>query len=171
MTRISILWLAVWLMVCGQAYAEEMKAYENKQAGLRMRYPAGWVMDDKVAGVLVAFGAPQDKANLKLVENVTVVVQDLVRDERLETYTRSYEQQLKNDPSTKVIESKKTMLGALPAHRIVCVGQQGNLQIQFLQVWTVKGGKAYLFTYGASKDTFGNFLSEAESIISSLKFL
>ena len=156
----------------GAVMAAEQVSYENKKTGLKFSYPANWVADEKVPGIAVAFGAPKDKANLDLVENVTVIIQDLTPERStLERYTKAYEKELKSEPSAKVVESTKTTLAGLPAHMIVCVGKQGTFDIRFMQVWTVKDGKAYLLTYGAPKSTYENFLAEAESIISSLRFI
>ena len=108
---------ALVLISVSAASAEDLKPYENKQAGLRLRYPAAWVKSETLKGALVAFGAPKEKANLKLVENVTLVIQDLAPDvATLEKYTAMYDAQRKKDPSgVALVESKKTVLGGLPA--------------------------------------------------------
>ena len=152
--------------------AAGFQSYENRQAGLRLGYPAGWIKSESTPGVLVAFGAPKEKANLKLVENVTVVVQDLTPDvATLEKYTAMYDAQRKKDPSVVLVESKKTVLGGLPAQRIVCTAKQGGMDVKFMQVWTVRGKKAYLCTYGAAKENYATFLKEAEGILRSLEFI
>ena len=154
-------------------YAGPMQSYENTKAGVRLTYPKGWIKSENVPGALVAFGVPEEKANLDMVENVMVVVQKLPPEvPTLEKYTTMYEAQRKKDPvGTQTIVSKETMLGGLPAQLIVCLSKKGGLDVEFLQVWTVKDNKAYLLTYGAVRDKYANFLKEAEGIIASLKFI
>ena len=157
----------------GSLRAEEFAVYENKAAGLKLRHPAAWVQDEKVPGVLVAFGAPKEKANLDLVENVTLMVHDVTPEtSTLEKYTQKYVAELASDTSdAKIVESHETVLAGLPAHRIVCVGKHGKFDIQFSQIWALNKGKAYLCTYGAPKATYPKFLSEAEGIMASLEFV
>ena len=170
--RSLCLLIAVLMMLPLSAAAEGWLSYENKQAGVKLKYPPDWVMTETLAGAVVAFGVPKEKANLKMVENVTVTVQDLTPDATLEKYSRAYEEQRKNDPiAPKVIESRKTTLGGLAARRIVCLGKQKEMEIEFLQVWTIKDHKSYLLTYGAEKNTYAKFVKEAEKIISSLVFV
>ena len=169
-----VLWVGLLTLFSTYAIAaDSVLVYENKPAGVKLRYPADWIKSETLPGALIAFGAPKEKANLKMVENVTLSVQVPSKEfATLEKYTRMYDEQRKKDPiAPKVLESKKTTLGGLPAQRIVCVGQQNGMEIQFLQVWTMRKGKAYLFTYGSSKETYKNFEKEAEKIIASLAFV
>ena len=154
------------------AGAADMLSYENKQAGAKLKYPADWIKSETLEGTVVAFGAPKARANLKMVENVALVVQDVTADATLDKYTAAYEKERKKSPNApKILESRKTTLGGQPAQRIVCLGTQGGLEIEFLQVWTIRKQKAYLLTYGSSKETYANFSKEAEKIISSLVFI
>ena len=164
--------LAAGLLYSLPAMAETFLAYERPEAGVKLKYPADWIKSESLPGVLVAFGVPKEKANLKMVENIALTVQELPADmSTLETYTSMYEKQREKDPNPpKVIESKKTKLGGQPAQSIVCIGKQNGLEIQFWQVWTIKDAKAYLFTYGAEKKTYKNFLKEAERITASFIF-
>ena len=154
------------------ADAAGVKPYVNAKSGVNISYPADWVKSENVPGALVAFGAPKEKANLKMVENVTLTVQELPQEfATMDKYTKMYEKQREQTPDPpKVIESKKMKLGGQPAQSIVCVGKQNGMDIQFWQVWTVKDAKAYLFTYGAEKSSYTKFLKEAERIIASLSF-
>ena len=173
LTKRSLCWLiAAAMMLPVSAAAAGWLFYENKKAGVKIKYPADWVMTETLAGSVVAFGVPKEKANLKMVENVTVTVQDLTPDATLEKYTRAYEAERKKDPhGPVVVESRKATLGGQPAQRIVCIGKQGGMEIEFLQVWTIKDHKSYLLTYSAEKKTYMKFAKEAEKIISSLVFI
>ena len=160
------------MMLPISAGAGDMLSYENQQAGVKMKYPADWIKSETLEGAVVAFGAPKAKANLKMVENVSLVVQDVTPDATLDKYTAAYEMERKRNPNgPRVAESRKTTLGGQPAQRIVCFATQNGMEIEFLQVWTIRKQKAYLLWYGASKETYANFSKEAEKIISSLMFI
>ena len=164
------LWLGAWLLLPVSVMASAVLPYENKEAGVKLKYPADWIKAENLPGTLVGFGVPKEKANLKMVENVLLTVDNNLPAEAatLEKYTKMYEEQRQKDAiAPRLLESKKTKLGGLPAQSIVCAGKQKGMDIKFWQIWTVKDGKAYLFTYGASKETYPKFLKEAERIVAS----
>ena len=177
-TRVKIketslcLFVVASMMLPLSASAADMLSYENSTAGVKLKYPADWIKSEALPGAVVAFGVPKEKANLKMVENISLTIQDLTPDATLDKYTAAYEKERKNNPDgPKVLESRKTTLGGQPAQRIVCVGMQNGMEIEFLQVWTIRKQKSYLITYGSSKETYAKFSQEAEKIISSLVFI
>ena len=171
-TKGLCLFVAAAMMLPMSAGAADTLSYENNKAGVKLKYPADWIKSETLEGTVVAFGAPKAKANLKMVENVSLVVQDVTPDATLDKYTAAYEKERGKDPNgPKVAESRKSTLGGQPAQRIVCVSTQNGMEIEFLQVWTIRKQKAYLLTYGSSKATYMKFSKEAEKIISSLVFI
>jgi hypothetical protein len=148
------------------------KKYESSSQGFEMKYPSEWeIEEDPSVSVAVMLFSGLEGEDDTFVENANVVVQDLAGTgitlddytslnlEQLDTVITGYEE-VSQGPAT---------LSGNDAHRLVYTGIQGKLNLKFMQVWTIKDEKAYIFTYVASEDKYDKYLSDVEKMVESFK--
>jgi len=98
--------------------------------------------------------------------NINILVQPLpVTIKNLEDYTELSKKQYEQF-NAKILEVSDVEMGSLPAKKLVV--EAGTLK--YLQVYVVKEGKAYLFTYSANITEYEKDLAEVEKILASWKF-
>jgi hypothetical protein len=86
----------------------------------------------------------------------------------LDTFVQGSINSLKKDNSDfSLIESTSTTLGGVPAHQIVFLANHKKA----LTVLTIRNNVAYWLTYYSEPEKYQKFLSSAEQMISSFKFL
>ncbi len=168
----STLWTVFMLLAfAGTALAEGLLSYKATDWGLSMQYPKGWSTREEQKGAVVTFLAPiENDGGDKLRENVNVMVQD-AQGMSLAQYTDYSKKQLQQMVQAADLERiTDTTLGGAPAKRIEYTGRdnQGGTR-KFLQVWTVKNGKAYLSTYTAEEEDFDKYVADAQNIINSIQ--
>ena len=145
--------------------------YDSPDYGIRIKYPADWTKEEQVMGAVVAFFAPREGASDVLQENVNILVQDLsAQPMTLDEFTElsvGQTEQLITDAS--ILDSSAATLGGNPGHKLVFTGKQGEYDLKWLQVWTIKDDKAYIISYTAEIDTYSAFLKTAEEMIESFE--
>ncbi|MGK7904897.1 MAG: hypothetical protein AB4352_26525 [Hormoscilla sp.] len=57
-----------------------------------------------------------------------------------------------------------------PAWQIVFTGNNGKFQFKRRQIWTLKDDRAYVLTYTAPVDDYGEFEETVQDMIKSLEF-
>jgi hypothetical protein len=167
--KMGLLLAVLMLAGCGTG----RNVYESKEAGVRLEYPDGWTENEKMPMVTIAFEVPKADANPALPESVMLEAHKVWPEiDTTEKYTQAYEAKIDADPTAtvKLVDSSAVELGGLPGRRVTCTGKKNDLDVKYTQVWTVKDGMAYFFTYGATVDKFDKFLKQAEAIIFSAEF-
>ncbi|MDP2654639.1 MAG: hypothetical protein Q8Q08_11510 [Candidatus Omnitrophota bacterium] len=150
--------------------------YVNPQFGISFTYPAYWKREDNhSSGALVLLNAPLQSAMDPFSESFNIVVHDYFG--QTTTLSKFTKQVVDGMSSTmwkgmvKVLESKKTRLGGLPAHRLVFEMRTKELSVKTLQVWTVVGGQRVFFlTYMAAVKDFDNYKPEIDTILKTFQF-
>ena len=85
----------------------------------------------------------------------------------LEDYTDVKRGQVIDPLVQSAIEENSTSLSGYPAHEIVHSSNTGSDKLKIMQVWTIKNGNAYEFTYSALDDEYLEFLPIIRQIIDS----
>lgn len=132
-------------------------------------YPAAWEVIEKETTPTVLFVALKTADGDPFRENVGVTRQALAdQATTVETYTDEF---LTLAPEMLddyvLVSSQSATLAGLPAHRVIYTGSQNGMPLQWLQVWTVTGGQAYILTYTADPAEFQTYLADADALISS----
>lgn len=133
---------------------------------IRINYPSTWTSkyDNLDPNTKVWFQNPTDM----LQEGLMVVVDDSIGHMTLDTFVQGNINSLKKDNSDfSLIESTSTTLGGVPAHQIVFLANHKKA----LTVLTIRNNIAYCLTYYSEPEKYQKFLSSAEQMISSFKFL
>src|SRR5262245_23947398 len=73
--------IVIFLIVVGLVglayFGGGLKAYENKDYGISMKYPGDWVLEENVEGTLAIFSSTKENSMDIYQESVNLVVQDL----------------------------------------------------------------------------------------------
>ncbi len=144
--------------------------YSSYEDGYSISYPASWAIKEKSDGASVIFLSAQESAFDIFMENVNVVVQDLSNNPRsLDSYTETAILQLQAvfQQNMEIIANESFYLSGQPAHKIVFTAKGDQADLKFMNVWTIKGQKAYQITYAALIDKFDTYLGKADRIINS----
>lgn len=162
--------LSFSLAACG----EKMKSYENPFYGVSIRYPQDWIPQEGVMGTVVTFvHVPKRKERKPYAfkENINIVVQELPEGEKtLSEYSDLVLEQLKMVmPDAEILKSEKVKFFKNRGHRIFCKVSQDNVQLKWLQTWTIENGKAYMVTYTAEESRFKRFLPRVEKMLETLE--
>lgn len=152
---------------------KDFLTYESPTHGIRIKYPKDWTMQEGFMGTVVVFLSPKADASDVFQENLSVGVEDLsgvsiTLDEYTELTIDQIEQFITD---FNVVESGKTTLANNSAYKIVYTGSQAQYSIKWMQIWTIKGYKAYLITYTAETNNYSDFLEIVEAMISSFEFM
>ena len=146
--------------------------YKNLSYGIKINYPETWSiqnLENPVTGEVVTFLPVKQKQGNKLQENLTIKV--------LENYSGTLDQstdlfisEINNRLSeAKIIDKGSTILANKAANQLVYTGKNGSKSLKNLQVWTLKGDRAYVITYTAAIDNYDEFVQTAESMIKSFE--
>ncbi|MEM6686685.1 MAG: hypothetical protein AAF617_12960 [Bacteroidota bacterium] len=137
-----------------------------------IKCPSDWTTDtSKSMGVDVFMYKEADAVD-GFAENINVLVQDLSGyDMDLDSYTELSEGQIKDMIiDGKILSSSRVTNGAFPYHKIIYVGQQNELSLQFLQRYYIKDKKAYVLTLTCEKKEFKKYLTVGNTIFKSFRF-
>lgn len=139
--------------------------------GLKIKHPQTWNSPDinnPTTGEKVTFISPKQTEADKFQEKVTVSVQDFSG--RLEEFSNLSIKEINNNMSkAKIVSLSETFIAKKPGKELVFTGINGENSLRNLQVFTLKGDKAYVIIYTAEKDSYEKFLPTAETMIKSFE--
>jgi hypothetical protein len=153
---------------------KEMKLYENAEHGFKMSYPSNWVAQEPDAndlGIVVGFLAPEEDVNNPAVY-IYLQVENLPVGQKitLEQYSQAVLSSLNNSmPGLKIITENDIFIDDLPGHAVVYDLVSEGTTYRVLKAWTIRGEKAFAFTYNAPLDRYDAIAGYASKIIGSLK--
>jgi serine/threonine-protein kinase len=140
--------------------------YTNDAEGFTIRYPADWEKSEDVEGTVVLFKSPSEGLSDAVRESVGVTTEALPSPSiDIQEYSDAAIDQVKQAiPEFDLISTESTTVAGHPGHRIVYTGKQGSVELQWQQVYTVVGDKAYILTFVAVPDSYSRFVGIAQSI-------
>jgi serine/threonine-protein kinase len=152
---------------------EKFIPYENSNYSIKIKYPVKWQQQRKeiyVAGVteVVTFISPKQSDTDKFQEKVNIDIEEFSG--TLADSKKLFIDEIKNTlPDAQIINTSSTTLAFKPANQIIYTGQDGESHLKNLQVWTLKGNKAYVITYTAAIDDYDKFINTANEMINSFE--
>jgi len=164
------MFLAGIILLSGPVFAQQSKTFEHRQFKYTIKYPADYQL--KPLGRVMVFVSPDvDKKN-GFAENVNVAVEPLSAPVmKLDDFFTGAKKNLTLGGSgVKILEEKKDKLSGAEAYKIIYTSKQKKTNFKLLQVITIHKDKAFVVTYTALAEQFDRGLSQANSIIKSLKF-
>lgn len=152
------------------------KSYQSQQYGFSLQYPGNWSLNENPGGQFkLAFKSAPESSTDKYFEFVGVNVADLSAKPGigLQEVADTWEQQTvsaSQNVNFQIIDRGVSTLGGEQARNIVFTAAPDGVPSKGLTRITLKNNKAYIFSYFAEADKYNTFLSQAESILSSVMF-
>lgn len=151
----------------------EMLLYENVQYGFGMSHPINWIVQEPDAndqGIVVGFLAPGEDVNSPATY-LLVQIEKLPSGQKitLEQYGQAVQRNLKAAmPDLKILTESDISIGGQPGHAIVYNLASQDVTFRVLKAWTLRGEKAYAFTYNAPDDRYDESAGDISKMIGSL---
>ncbi len=161
----------IWYVMKGN----EFSTYKDKGGiGLSIRYPAKWTVAPYTNDTLVTFYSPLENSLDIFKENFNVVVQDLSEQKHkvgLDQYTKIAISQMQAVfKSGFVLEvSKPAFVNGIPGYQIVFLVKGTDNELKIKCVWTIKGARAYQFTYGALASQYDKYIGQVDAMLRSVQ--
>jgi eukaryotic-like serine/threonine-protein kinase len=158
----------------GLSDLKELSLYENAENGFSLSYPAGWIAQaagPNEEGLVAGFLAPGEDEDAPEVY-VFLQIEKLPEKQMvtLQQYTQSVLSSLKKaQPNLAIRNETEISIGDAPGHAISYSLSSSGVEYDVVKAWTVKGDKAFIFTYNAPSGRYDEFAGDAEKIIGSLK--
>jgi serine/threonine-protein kinase len=140
--------------------------YENPTDKIKIEYPSNWTKKENISvDNVVAFRPPPDMSG-KYAAGLGIYVHKLpVADISLEDYSIMQADYLRNQSFT-ILKSNNTTLAHQPGNWVKYETHVGS---QALEVWTIKGDKAYVIVYLAEKGKYTHYLPAIQTMIYSFE--
>ncbi|MFB2770166.1 protein kinase [Pelatocladus sp. BLCC-F211] len=152
---------------------EKFIPYENTEYQIKIKYPESWqlqIKDIYVAGVteLATIISPKQNDTDRFQEKINIDIEEFSG--TLAESKQLFINEIKNTlPDAEIIDMSSTTLAFKQANQIIYTGKDGDLELKNLQVWTLKGNKAYVITYTAAIDDYEQFINTANEMINSFE--
>ena len=151
---------------------ENFSIYNKSDLGVIIKYPQNWQrqdIDNFITKEVVAFISPQS-GNNDFQEKIILSIEDYSGslEQSKADFTKEINQVFS---AAKIIETSSTTLAFKPAYQIIYTwkDEENNLDLKNLQIWTLKGNKAYILTYTAREDNYNKFLPVVKKMIKSFE--
>ncbi len=147
---ICIMLLAGFILAgCGSGSEQPSPGFEfyrNSQYSFSLQVPVDWTKPDNTPGAAIQFYAPLQDSIDTVQENLNIIVQNLGQNMTLDDYSQPYLQQLQLIATNGFQVSDVTLAG-LPAKQAIFTKVVDSRSIDFRQIWTLKGTRAYGLTF------------------------
>lgn len=170
---VVLIFLTVFLSGCEKATVEGFSLYRSTPLGFSMEYPSFWEKTADVKEGIAAFVTPQEGFGDEYRENVSVQ-RFTPETPSLEDYSKKYLENLEGTlKNYKLVSEEDTELAGEPAYKIVYESQDDDetASMRFLQIFALHGGNIYVLSYMADFNGYAYFLSFAEKMIATFRFL
>ena len=151
---------------------ENFTSYNKSDLGITIKYPPTWQrqdIDNFITKEVVAFISPQS-GNNDFQEKIILSIEDYSGslEQSKADFTKEINQVFS---AAKIIETSSTTHAFKPAYQIIYTwkDEENNLDLKNLQIWTLKGNKAYILTYTAREDNYNKFLPVVKKMIKSFE--
>lgn len=158
----------------------ELRVFESIKHNVKMTYPSSWNRKDErevqeifrtnpnfnsYSDTFVLFGLSEE---LQPPSTLAISKQDLEMNISLENYVRGNENDMQvHSKGIHVVESSKTILGDLPAHRTLFKEGEKLISVTF----TITENTAYLIHFISNVQEYQKFLPTVEKALNSFQFL
>jgi eukaryotic-like serine/threonine-protein kinase len=147
--------------------------YTNSDYQFSLDYPQTWSerqIDDPITGEVVVFTSPKETDADLFAEKVYLAVEYLSSEPtNLERYSQTVLNRLNQteNGNRELYKDFKTTIDNSPARTVIYSRQQGSLQLQQMESFTIKNNQVYIAIYTAEKEKFAEFYPTVEKMIDS----
>jgi eukaryotic-like serine/threonine-protein kinase len=150
---------------------ENFVTYENSSVGIKMKYPQSWErrnLDNFITGEVVEFVSSKQSDADKFQEKLTISVENFSG--TLEDFSDTSTKDIKNHlVKPQINQPRETTLANKLAYKLIYTGNDGGNHLKSMEIFTLKGDKAYVITYTAARDSYNDFIQTAETMIKSFE--
>jgi eukaryotic-like serine/threonine-protein kinase len=152
---------------------ENLVKYTNSDYQFSLDYPQTWSeqqIDDPITGEVVVFTSPKETDADLFLEKVYLAVEYLSSEPtNLERYNQTVLNRINQTENSNIElqENFKTRIDNSPARTVIYSRQQGALQIQQMESFTIKNNQVYIAIYTAERAKFYKFYPTVEKMIDS----
>ena len=153
--------------------SNDFLTYKDVTLGIKIDYPAGWI-HELHAGGLVTFLTSLEGDSNTYPAGLGITVQHLKsKNMSLSEITKV---QIKNltqsHPDFRLVESTEFKLSGIIANKIVFTATDSmKHERKAMQIWTLKGDKAYLITYKAEPGKYSKYLPTIQRMVDSFQLI
>ena len=148
-------------------------SYVSDDYGMELDYPEAWTLSSRddflLSGVMAA--SPLEDAEDFFRENISVLVERVGENTSLEDYTIDSISEIRNSGNFTLLDTQGYSLGDRDAVSAVYRGEERNVEIKRMQLWTVAGDKAYIITFTAQPEEYERYFPIAKKVIDSFQLL
>ena len=170
---IALTGLGSWILISQRSNEPEIElsSYESQSEGFRIDYPQDWSKQERndfFATGVIFFSPLVDDAD-RFKEKVSLLVENIPNNMSLEAYTDQSLAEIRKLSDPDIKKAQKITLGSNEARQIVYRGEENGQPVRRMQVWSVKGDRAYVLTYTATPQDYDLYLPMVEKTIESFE--
>lgn len=149
--------------------AATAQTYESKTDKFTLQFPATRTFEENVYGSSVMFFTPLAQDD-KLRENIGIVKKTLDKEYTLDEYYTLTKPELQNlIPNFVEVSNETIKIKDMNAQKLIYQGTQGEVKLQWAQVYLIKNKVVYIITYTATEDTFNEFIKNVDDMVATLE--
>ncbi|ELS05373.1 serine/threonine protein kinase [Xenococcus sp. PCC 7305] len=149
--------------------------YNNEIHEISFKYPKDWSLeelDDPITGDILVLTSPAEDGFDLFQEKIYLSIDELPEDvNNLDLYSQTMFKKIQAqlEPNTVIYQGEIDKLDGMNARSLMYLRQEDAKSLQQMEIFTVKGNRAYVFTYVAEDIKYQDFLQVTKKILGSLK--
>jgi serine/threonine-protein kinase len=147
--------------------------YQDNTLGIKIDYPTGWIHELHADGLVTFLPGLEGNTNT-YPAGLGITVEHLKsKNMPLSEITKIQIKNLtQNHSDFRLLESTDFRLAGNMAYKIVFTATDSmKHERKAMQIWTVKGDKAYLITYKAEPEQYSKYLPTIQKMVDSFQFI
>ena len=149
--------------------------YNNESYNISFKYPQDWSLEeleDPITGDIAVLTAPLESGFDLFQEKIYFAIDELPEEvNSLDLYSQTMFKKIRSqlDPDIIIYQGDIENLDGNKARSLMYLRQEGTTSLQQMEIFTVKGNRAYIFTYVAEDTKYHEFLKITKKILGSLE--
>jgi eukaryotic-like serine/threonine-protein kinase len=161
-----------------QSFAQNgnFSTYKNTTHGIEIQYPSDWMIMEQgkspfvMSPDVITLLSPNSNISKTIPATFRVSVQNI--NVTLDDYTnKTVGELVKYTPGAKIIESNKTTLAGIPAHKVLGMFKQEGKDINVIDEWAINNEQLYRITFYSEQGTYSSYLPTVQKMIDSFVIL
>jgi eukaryotic-like serine/threonine-protein kinase len=146
--------------------------YTSAAYGYTLSHPASWEVRSSDGGATVTFTSPAEGPSDTIRENLKVVVKDLSATPMdLDSFVASQMAIRKQGLANfNLIFDNPWKIGPTNGRKIAYTGTLGSDRMEWVEIYTIRGLKAYTLTFTAEQSHYPNFVENLDRSLKSFTF-
>ena len=149
--------------------------YNNENYHVSFKYPQDWSLEeleDPITGEVAVLSSPLESGFDLFQEKIYFAIDELPEEvNSLDLYSQTILKKIQSQLTSdiKIYQGDIDKLGGNQARSLMYLRQEGTKSLQQMEIFTVQGNRAYVFTYVAEDTNYHEFLKITKKILGSLE--